>query len=322
MCCCMPYRDTERIEEVRTLIDGHCEVILSTSVDSPCDQRVLRYLSKTFPQFDEVEVFVALACEAGSRSLGCLVSAMVISPLKTESFSIRSIHGKSKSACLFCDECSFPDKSVQCPVSSCPIGKTDGPCQNRTSEGCVVDEGERCVWLDVPVLVPVSQKVSIPSENSLSFPAFLIPSPDSLKDSGKLVSFLKNKNVSTLFVAPSENGISPLVLIGILKEMMEGVTFGLCLNGSDKNDIALASDLVTAAALGVEYIFLKEYHRPTSRKMAYSSTVELIELIKEKNESFTIIVGNAFLHESDFFLLDTQIEGGASLVVSSLVTHV
>lgn len=318
--CASVYRtgDTEKIQEVRELLEDHCEVVLSTSVDSPCDQRVLRYLAKTFPQFDSIEVFVVLACEAGTRSLGGLVSAKVISPLRTESFSIRSLDGKSKQACLFCDECNFPDKSCQCPVASCPIHKTDGPCQSRTSDRCVADKEQECIWLSAPVTAPSSPNHPKASDVSLSFPAFLVSSPGSLKDLKQLTDFVLKQNISTLFVSPSENGISPLVVIGAIKDKVEGLSLGLCLNGGDKKGRALATDLITASALGVEYIFIKDPVNPTPGRMSYDSSIELIELIKSEASSLSIIVENSFLHQSDLFLLDTQLEAGASLVVSPL----
>ena len=150
--CASVFRagDTEKIEETVALLEGHCDVVVATSIDSPCDQRVARYLATTVSRFDEVEVFVVLACEAGSRSLGALLAkrgVTLVTPTKTTGFCVIGTDGKTRRACLFCDECRFPDRSRLCPVATCPVGKADGPCQRRTSERCVVDEEMSCVWL-------------------------------------------------------------------------------------------------------------------------------------------------------------------------------
>ena len=180
---------------------------------------------------------------------------------------------------------------------------------------CVVAEDERCVWLDVPVTVPLSENPPKVSRVSLSFPAFLISSSGSLDHLDELVAFLERSDVSTLFIASSEE-LSPLVVIGALREKIKGLSFGLCLNGSDKKIRALSTDLHTAKALGVEYIFIKEPKTPSTDRMSCGSSIELIELIKAHGDSFSVIVENSFLHKSDFFLLNTQLEAGASLVVS------
>ena len=317
--CASVYRtgDTEKIDEVRELLKDHCEVILATSIDSPCDQRVLRYLFKTLPRFEEVETFVVLACEAGTRSLGGLIGKNVVSPVRTHAFSIRSVDGKERQACLFCDECSYPNRSCHCPIAGCPIKRTDGPCQNRLSDNCIVDEKSRCVWLDVPVDKP-ELEVNKSVEHSMPLPAMVVSAPGSFAEIEKLKAAITKWQVSSVFVASSVEGLSPLVVLSALKEGIENKELGLCVDGRDRNCAALTTELRTARALGVKNVFLKEPDWTFPGVINFESTVNLLELIDARGDFGTVIVENSFLHESDLFLLDTQIAAGANLVASSL----
>lgn len=145
--------DTKRIKEVSDQLKDHCSVVVATSVDSPCDQRVLRYLLKTVPRLEEAEILVVLACEAGSRSVGTLLaeqgrsSRTTISPVRTVDFCVMGSNGQPAKACRFCDLCHSTDKERLCPVASCPVARLDGPCQNRLCDDCVVDPSRKCSWL-------------------------------------------------------------------------------------------------------------------------------------------------------------------------------
>ena len=318
--CASVYRtgDTEKIDEVRESLKDHCEVILATSIDSPCDQRVLRYLFKTVPNFDEVETFVVLACEAGTRSLGGLIGKDVVSPLRTHAFSIRSLDGKSRQACLFCDECSFPNRSCHCPIAACPIKRTDGPCQNRRSNDCVVDDEITCVWLDVPTEKP-DIEVNRNDHGSMSLPAVVVSAPGSFSEVTKLKAALSKWKIPSVFISHSVEGLSPLVVLSALKEGMNDVELGLCLDGRDRNCAALMTELRTALALGVKNVFLKEPDWTFPGVVNFESTVNLLELIESRGEFGTVLVENSFLHESDLFLLDTQISAGANMIASPLL---
>jgi len=144
--------DTKRIDDILEKIKGHCEVVFTTSIDSPCDLRLLNYVLPTIEGFESVEFIIVLSCVAGKKSIGHVLKKKklkieIINPVKTEDFSIIKSKNHSVKACVFCDECSFPDLNDFCPVASCPAYKKDGPCQNRTSNKCVMNSEIDCVWL-------------------------------------------------------------------------------------------------------------------------------------------------------------------------------
>jgi hypothetical protein len=154
--CASVYQagDTKTIERVSEELSGHCKIIFKASIDSPCDQRILRYISKTVDGFLGPEYYIVLTCVAGVQSIANFITASrpresfrIISPVVTEDFSIISSGGTSYKACIFCSECVFDERSVFCPVANCPINKKDGPCQTRVSDKCVVSESRICSWI-------------------------------------------------------------------------------------------------------------------------------------------------------------------------------
>jgi len=154
--CASVYQsgDSKTIEKIRDSLSGHCDIIFAASMDSPCDQRLMRFVSKTVAGFEKPRYYILLTCVAGVQSISNYLSLIrpredftVISPVATEEFSIISAGGVSHKACVFCRECVFDDRSVFCPVAGCPVNKKDGPCQTRVSDNCVVDKGKACSWI-------------------------------------------------------------------------------------------------------------------------------------------------------------------------------
>lgn len=142
--------DTKRLEQVREDLEGHCQVLFSASLESPCDQRGFRLLSRTVEGFDQAEVLVVLACEAGSRSVGDRVKSSavtVVAPLATRGFHWTRTDGSKQPACVFCLDCSQPERYGPCPVAVCPVHKPEGPCQQRNGRFCPLDETLVCPWL-------------------------------------------------------------------------------------------------------------------------------------------------------------------------------
>jgi hypothetical protein len=138
--------DTQTMEKVRDFLALSWEVVFTLSIDSPCDQRVFKQISRSVPRFDLPDVYVVLACEAGARSIGGYVKKAVC-PLKTLGYTMISSDNVHHLPCLCCKECLFPDKSMLCPVTVCPLNRTDGPCQNRINDKCIADNLKRCAWL-------------------------------------------------------------------------------------------------------------------------------------------------------------------------------
>ena len=152
----------------------------------------------------------------------------------------------------------------------------------------------------------------------MPLPAMVVSAPGSFAEIEKLKAAITKWQVSSVFVASSVEGLSPLVVLSALKEGIENKELGLCVDGRDRNCAALTTELRTARALGVKNVFLKEPDWTFPGVINFESTVNLLELIDARGDFGTVIVENSFLHESDLFLLDTQIAAGANLVASSL----
>lgn len=148
--------DTKRIESVAASLEKGRRIAFRASLDSPCDQRLLKHLSKAVPGFFDADCYVVLACEAGQRSVGDFLASArkksggrpfeIVSPVGTVSFAIAAA-SRDVRACAFCPDCTFEDKKMFCPVALCPVGKKDGPCQNRKDAMCAVDPEAACSWI-------------------------------------------------------------------------------------------------------------------------------------------------------------------------------
>ncbi|MBI4859486.1 MAG: methylenetetrahydrofolate reductase C-terminal domain-containing protein [Candidatus Riflebacteria bacterium] len=330
--CASVYKtgDTDRIEEVARSLEGHCPVVVVASIDAPCDQRTLRFLTRTIPRFGECRCFVVLACEAGARSLGTLVSNLdgeprkVVSPVRTTGFAVIGLDGTSHGACLFCDVCHRPDRGSLCPVAACPMARSDGPCQDRTSEVCVVDPTMRCSWL-TPRLLPRSAPVAWRRPRNANLgresvaPAAVFPPPRDLGQVRELAAGIPGWNLRTLFVDDAPEGLTPLVVLQTLLQLAVPAELGLVLHGLDRSERTLAADLRTAAALGVRRVLIRGAASP-ERRIASRSTVSLVELAAGTlGPEALVLAQNAFLHPADVALLEAQIEVGLDLVASRLL---
>jgi hypothetical protein len=144
---------SKRIKSIKEELANHCQICFTSSLNAPCDQRGFRLLAKNIDQLCTVDYLIVLACEAGSRSIGDFLQqngakkTIIITPVKTKGFSWIDTKNNSQNACIFCSECTRPERTGNCPVALCPLHRSDGPCQNRQGNSCVLDEGKECAWL-------------------------------------------------------------------------------------------------------------------------------------------------------------------------------
>jgi len=317
--CASVYRtgDTERLEQVRHVLADHCDVVLVTSIDAPCDQRVLRYLTKSLPRFADVEVFVVLACEAGCRSLGAIVAVPVVTPVRTRGFAVRGLDGGSRQACLFCDDCRFPDRSRACPMAACPVRRADGPCQSRTSSRCVVDETMDCSFQSAAG-APVVSASSLSSLSSLPIPTLILPVPATADDLTRLGDSLAVWRGGLVFLAPVPGSLDGLAAAASLRAAAatnpEAPSLGYCPDFATRTLDALTVELRTAAALGLRHCFLREPDWTVGTTVTGVSTIALVE---RAAADFTVAVQNAFVDDGDRSLLAAQLAAGATVVLSA-----
>lgn len=146
---------TKAVESWVKRFEHRNPVAFAVVVDSPCDQR---FLEKSLALFDEpgkVDLLLVLACPAGVQSLIDLLqrrkcSPRVIAGLKAEGMGWLKTGSTLTKACRFCRECTYDPAMGSCPVPTCPLQKSDGPCQNRGPDDVCPLAKFTCIWIKNP----------------------------------------------------------------------------------------------------------------------------------------------------------------------------
>lgn len=332
--------DTRRIEELANQLMGHCEIIFAGTVESPCDQRVLRYFIKNSAcAVSLADTVVVMACEAGTRSLGSLLEAMggrrlIVAPLETLEYTVLGTDGRSTRACLFCDRCDKPPAETLCPVAACPLGRRDGPCQNRPSVpagnirpepvmecACVVDAQLKCPWMTAPAVPAeaLSQVIVKPNDcieirRNKEF-ALVVEPGDDIDKLWDTLSVHTRDSAPALIFLEAGRGLHPLAAAALLKVRGFEVPIGLSADPGQMNEAALDSLILSAASMGFKGFYVRESSGSGSPVHQIGS-VGLIEIASRHfDPGAFIIVDNAFSHPSDMVLLKRQIDAGAVAAV-------
>lgn len=147
------HADTKQLEVWVDRFRDRNPVAFAVMTEAPCDQRVLkRFLSLT-PGFDRAKIILTLACPVGQQSLISLLQTSpaaprIVSGLTSGGAGWLGAGSRWNDACRFCDTCSWDASLPGCPVTRCPLRRTDGPCQTRNPDGtCPTEHGLRCIWL-------------------------------------------------------------------------------------------------------------------------------------------------------------------------------
>lgn len=350
--------DTRRIEEISRLLEGHCDIVFSGTIEAPCDQRALRhFLKDPSCQVTSANAVLCLACEAGARSLGSLLESMpgtriFVNPLETRQFSILRADGKSIRACRFCETCDRPSAAAFCPVAVCPLGRRDGPCQNRparpesgvtgTSDTvCIVDPDLTCPWMETapnweyPSLqdnvaeifagfdskalagVQTHAKANFHGQGQAIFEGRAIVTepgtdPDSFCEA--LLALVRSESPSLVFLAPGE-GLDPIGAAAILLSRGFQVPLGLAADSGRMNARAIDSLMISANALGFRGFYARE-GAVSHSGVSLLSTVGLIEMARRHFGPHALILAdNACRHPADLVLLCGQLPAGLSAAV-------
>lgn len=333
--CAAVFRtaDSKTMEAVKEKLLETGEIVFCISLDSPCDQRMLRQAILSIPDFDCAEYIVILACEAGSRSLGTLLlkqnkNIRVISPLKTSGYKIIQTDNTHSVPCVFCDTCLFPDKSTLCPVAECPMHRTDGPCQNRVDKECILDSFRECSWLRSPKLNQ-DNSTNCKCSNVLNNRCcFLLPPFKTLEHLRSFSALLKKSSIFSLRQKPLfflQGGADALEVsaqaLFLLNDEICGDRdvskyvsgyIGITLDYTRINFASLCGIMNTANAINCKFLFLKE---PSAEVVTYPSNsavlskISSLDLIKESlkiNRDFIICSQNMFSHSADVKLSENQ----------------
>ncbi|MCP4131182.1 MAG: 5,10-methylenetetrahydrofolate reductase [bacterium] len=135
----------EMVEKVENLQDT--KILATISIESPCDKRIsTRDFRRIKEEIDDAETLVALTCGSGVQAISEVTGKPVVAALNTNFLGMVERLGKFHERCSHCGECILNDTAQMCPVTRCPKGVRNGPCEGISGTQCEVDEKIECVW--------------------------------------------------------------------------------------------------------------------------------------------------------------------------------
>jgi len=103
-------------------------------------------LFRHFRQVLGSDLLLAMSCDVGVQALWATAGRMIVPALRTT--SVEGFQGgwKEKEACRLCGDCLLTLGTGFCPLSFCPKGLLNGPCQGANQGRCEVDSKKTCGW--------------------------------------------------------------------------------------------------------------------------------------------------------------------------------
>ncbi len=122
-------------------------ILATISIESPCDKRTaMRDIRRIQEEMENAEVLVALTCGSGVQALSEVTGKPVIAALDTNFLGMVERLGKFYERCSHCGDCMLNETAELCPVTLCPKGIRNGPCEGITGTQCEVFPDRECVW--------------------------------------------------------------------------------------------------------------------------------------------------------------------------------
>jgi len=140
---------TKQVEELALRLEDK-EIIFTFQIDEPCDKRILsRELSRVSERLEQIEAVLILACGIGVQMIADSIAKPCFTGLDTL-FAGAIVHSNNyKETCTACGQCLLNTTAAICPRTLCPKGIANGPCSEKVSEHCSVNDNETCVWLRI-----------------------------------------------------------------------------------------------------------------------------------------------------------------------------
>lgn len=145
---CAAVCQTGGSEQVKEMAEQLSERVLATiSIESPCDKRIAaRDFRRIEEELADSEVIVALTCGSGVQAIHEVTGKPVIAALNTRFLGMVERLGRFYERCSHCGDCMLNDTADICPVTLCPKGMRNGPCEGIDGTSCEVNEESECVW--------------------------------------------------------------------------------------------------------------------------------------------------------------------------------
>lgn len=136
-------------EQVREMADVFAdrEVLATISIESPCDKRVsARDFKRIEEELSGADALIALTCGSGAQSIAEVTGKRVVAALDTDFVGMVERLGRFFERCSHCGDCILNETALLCPVTLCPKGVRNGPCEGIRGSRCEVYEDRDCVW--------------------------------------------------------------------------------------------------------------------------------------------------------------------------------
>lgn len=138
---------SEQVKEMATLLGNGREILATISIESPCDKRIsARDFRRLEKELEGADALVALTCGSGVQAIAEVTGKKVIAALDTDFLGMVERLGRFYERCSHCGHCILNDTAGICPVTLCPRGLRNGPCENIHGTRCDVNNDRDCVW--------------------------------------------------------------------------------------------------------------------------------------------------------------------------------
>lgn len=128
---------------------GQCgkRVLASVSLASPCDRRLSRRdLKRVEAELAAADGVLCLACGGGAQAVAEVVDVPVVAGLDAHFVGTVERLGVFHEQCSLCGDCLLNKTGGLCPVTLCPKGVRNGPCEGSRAGRCDADPEAECAW--------------------------------------------------------------------------------------------------------------------------------------------------------------------------------
>ncbi len=141
---------SEQVKEIVEALKEDHEILATVSFDSPCDQRLARRgFKRVEKELEAADAVLSLTCGGGVQSVAEVTSKTVIAALNTHFLGTTEKLGVFRERCNQCGDCMLNSTGGYCPVTACPKGLRNGPCEAERDGKCEVEEIGDCVWAQI-----------------------------------------------------------------------------------------------------------------------------------------------------------------------------
>ena len=147
---------TEGAAKMKTqLIENGINVITTTVVDEPCDERMTKQaFRKIKEEITNCDAVVSLTCGLGTQAMNTVMrekypKKVALTALNTVFMGETEKFGLYKEACRACGECVLAYTAGICPVTACAKGLFNGPCGGTNNGSCEISDDIPCAWNDI-----------------------------------------------------------------------------------------------------------------------------------------------------------------------------